>query len=100
LRLVKNLSDAEVELIVRSISENLRTYEQIIEVSILIPQTAGTFRDYCAQLLAYMPLHAGGLQPLSFCLFHQHESIREATVDIFNELRQYPVCRRPNVSMA
>jgi len=42
---VKNLSDAEVELIVRSISENLRTYEQIIEVSILIPQTAGTFRD-------------------------------------------------------
>lgn len=40
-----------------------------------------------------MPPHAGGLQPLSFCLFHEQESIREATVDIFNELRQHPVCR-------
>ncbi|KAG1753638.1 docking domain of Afi1 for Arf3 in vesicle trafficking-domain-containing protein [Suillus paluster] len=73
LRLMKNLPDVEVELIVRSITDNLRKYEQVIE------------------LLAYMPPHAGGLQPLSFCLFHQQDSIREATVDIFNELRQYPV---------
>ncbi|OAX42604.1 spindle pole body interacting protein [Rhizopogon vinicolor AM-OR11-026] len=73
LRMVKNLPDAEVELIVRSIAESLRTYEQVVEI------------------LAFMPPHAGGLQPLSFCLFHQQESIREATVDIFNELRQYPV---------
>ncbi|KAG2154286.1 docking domain of Afi1 for Arf3 in vesicle trafficking-domain-containing protein [Suillus bovinus] len=73
LRLVKNLPDAEVELIVRSIADNLRTYEQMVE------------------LLAHMPPHAGGLQPLSFCLFHHQESIREATVDIFNELRQNPV---------
>jgi len=73
LRLVKNLPDAEVELIVRTISENLRSSAQVVE------------------LLAYMPPHAGGLQPLSFCLFHQQESIREATVDIFNELRQHPV---------
>lgn len=73
LRLVKNLPDAEVELIVRSIADNLRTYEQIVE------------------LLAFMPPHTGGLQPLSFCLFHHQESIREATVDIFNELRQNPV---------
>lgn len=72
LRLVKNLPDAEVELIVRSIADNLRTYEQIVE------------------LLAFMPPHTGGLQPLSFCLFHHQESIREATVDIFNELRQNP----------
>ncbi|KAG2136725.1 docking domain of Afi1 for Arf3 in vesicle trafficking-domain-containing protein [Suillus clintonianus] len=73
LRLVKNLPDAEVELIVRSIADSLRTYEQVVE------------------LLAYMPPHAGGLQPLSFCLFHHQESIREATVDIFNVLRQNPV---------
>lgn len=73
LRLVKNLPDTEVELIVRSIADNLRSYEQIVE------------------LLAFMPPHAGGLQPLSFCLFHHQESIREATVDIFNELRQNPV---------
>ncbi|KIJ61626.1 hypothetical protein HYDPIDRAFT_115800 [Hydnomerulius pinastri MD-312] len=73
LRLVKNLSDGEVELIVRSIAENVQSYEQVVE------------------LLAYMPPHAGGLQPLSFCLFHQQESVREATLDIFNELRSHPV---------
>lgn len=32
LRLVKNLSDTEAELIVRTISENVRSYEQVIEV--------------------------------------------------------------------
>jgi len=37
------------------------------------------------------PPHTGGLQALSFCLFHQQESIREITVDIFNQLRQYPI---------
>lgn len=36
LRLVKNLPDAEVELIVRSIAENLRSSEQVVEVSILM----------------------------------------------------------------
>ncbi|KAH7922767.1 spindle pole body interacting protein [Leucogyrophana mollusca] len=73
LRLVKNITDAEVELIVRSIAENVQSYDQVVE------------------LLAHTPPHAGGLQPLSFCLFHQQESIRDATVDIFNELRAYPV---------
>ncbi|KAH7913559.1 docking domain of Afi1 for Arf3 in vesicle trafficking-domain-containing protein [Hygrophoropsis aurantiaca] len=73
LRLVKNIPDAEVELIVRSISENVQSYDQVVE------------------LLAHTPPHSGGLQSLSFCLFHQQESIREATVDIFNELRAHPV---------
>ncbi|KAG1797235.1 uncharacterized protein BJ212DRAFT_1289850, partial [Suillus subaureus] len=75
------LPDAEVELIVRSIADNLRTYEQIVEVSILTFWTVGS---------SLLPPHSGGLQPLSFCLFHHQESIREATVDIFNELRQNP----------
>lgn len=38
----------------------------------------------------------GGLLPLSFGLFHQQESIRELTVDIFNELRAYPVSLSPH----
>ncbi|KAG6377424.1 docking domain of Afi1 for Arf3 in vesicle trafficking-domain-containing protein [Boletus reticuloceps] len=73
LRLAKNIPDSEAELIVRTISENVRSYEQVVE------------------LLAHMPPHVGGLLPLSFCLFHQHEPVREATVDIFNELRAHPV---------
>lgn len=43
------------------------------------------------QLLAHIPPHVGGLLPLSFCLFHQQEPVREATLDIFNELRLHPV---------
>jgi hypothetical protein len=33
----------------------------------------------------------GGILPLSFGLFHQQEPVRHLTVEIFNELRQYPV---------
>ncbi|KAI6040901.1 docking domain of Afi1 for Arf3 in vesicle trafficking-domain-containing protein [Pisolithus marmoratus] len=73
LRFGRNLPDVEVELIMRKIAENVRSYEQVVE------------------LLANTPLHLGGLQPLSFCLFHQQELVREATLDIFNELRAHPV---------
>jgi hypothetical protein len=42
------------------------------------------------QLLASLP-HGGGLMYLGFCLFHQKEAIRECTVNLFNQLRAYPV---------
>ena len=42
-------------------------------------------------MLALVPPHQGGLLPLSLGLLHPQEIIRECTVDIFNELRQYPV---------
>lgn len=35
--------------------------------------------------------HGGGLLHLGFGLFHQKEAIREATVDLFNQLRAHPV---------
>lgn len=73
LRFGKNLPDVEVESIMRKIAENVRSYEQVIE------------------LLAHTPLHLGGLQPLSFCLFHQQEVVREAILDVFNELRAHPI---------
>lgn len=73
LRFGKNVPDVEVELITRKIAENVRSHEQVVE------------------LLAHTPLYLGGLQPLSFCLFHQQEVVREATLDIFNELRAHPV---------
>ncbi|TBU25631.1 mesa protein [Dichomitus squalens] len=73
LRYAKVISDAEAELIFRSIAENLRTYEQVTE------------------LLAWLPPHLHGLQPLSFGLFHQQEAVRELAVDLFNELRAHPI---------
>lgn len=36
IRLVKNLPDSEVELIVRTIAENVRSYEQVVEVCRLL----------------------------------------------------------------
>ena len=48
-------------------------------------------RQLLCQMLALVQPHQGGLLPLSLGLLHPQEIIREYTVDIFNELRQYPV---------
>ena len=42
-------------------------------------------------MLAFVPPHRGGLLPLSLGLLHSQEIIRDCTVDILDELRQYPV---------
>jgi hypothetical protein len=55
-------------------------------------QTAAQ-RPYILQLLAYLMFHGGGLLHLAFCLFHQKESVRDATVDLFDQLRAFPVRR-------
>ena len=90
LRTAKNLPDAEVELMMRSLAENVQSYEQVVEVTFLC-LACNNYRLTSLQLLALLPPHTGGLLPISFCLFHQQELIREYTVDIFNELRTYPV---------
>ncbi|KAF7984698.1 hypothetical protein HWV62_12994 [Athelia sp. TMB] len=73
LRHNKNMPDPEVELIMRAFAENTETYEQVTE------------------LLAYLSPSGGGLLPLSYGLFHQQETVRELTVDLFNQLRAYPI---------
>ncbi|TFY64750.1 hypothetical protein EVJ58_g2408 [Rhodofomes roseus] len=73
LRHAKKMSDGEAEFIMRTIAANVQTYDQV------------------TQLLAYMPPHINGLLPLSFGLFHQSETVRDLTIDIFNELRSYPI---------
>ncbi|KAG6897530.1 hypothetical protein C0992_000515 [Termitomyces sp. T32_za158] len=73
LRHGRALSDAEATLIMRTFADNVKTYEQVIE------------------LLAFLIPHGGGLIPLGFGLFHQKESVREATIDLFNQFRGFPV---------
>ncbi|KAJ7646576.1 docking domain of Afi1 for Arf3 in vesicle trafficking-domain-containing protein [Roridomyces roridus] len=73
LRNAKSASDAEVSTIMRALAENVKTYDQVVE------------------LLAYLMPHGGGLLHLAFCLFHQKESVRDATVDLFDQIRAYPV---------
>ncbi|TCD66558.1 hypothetical protein EIP91_001226 [Steccherinum ochraceum] len=73
LRHAKKMSDGEIELIMRTLAENVQNYEQVTE------------------LLSLLPPHHNGLLPLSFGLFHQQESVRDLTVDVFNELRAYSV---------
>ncbi|TFK74262.1 mesa protein [Pluteus cervinus] len=72
-RLTKNLPDAEVLSISRALADNVKTYEQAVE------------------LLSYLMPQTGGLMHLGFGLFHQREAVREATVDLFNQLRMYSV---------
>jgi len=57
----------------KTFAENLQNYDQVVE------------------MLALVPPHQGGLLPLSLGLLHPQEVIRDFTVDIFNELRQYPI---------
>ncbi|KAF5380434.1 hypothetical protein D9615_004661 [Tricholomella constricta] len=73
LRHAKTMSDSEVSAIMRTFADSVKTYEQVVE------------------LLACLIPHGGGLLHLGFGLFHQKESVREATVDLFNQLRAYPV---------
>ena len=42
------------------------------------------------KLLASLP-HGGGLLYLGFSLFQQKAAVREHTVNLFNQLRAYPV---------
>ncbi|KAJ7815883.1 stabilization of polarity axis-domain-containing protein, partial [Mycena olivaceomarginata] len=68
----RTLSDPEVSAIMRTLAENIKTYDQVVE------------------LLAYLMFH-GGLLHLAFCLFHQKESVRDATMDLFDQLRAFSV---------
>ncbi|KAJ7141102.1 mesa protein [Mycena epipterygia] len=73
IRNAKSMSEAEVTTIMRSLAENVKTYDQVVE------------------LLAYLMPHGGGLLHLGFSLFHQKESVRDSTLDLFNQLRAFPV---------
>ncbi|KAL5481024.1 hypothetical protein ACEPAI_9965 [Sanghuangporus weigelae] len=73
LKTVKNMSDQEAELIMRTLAENVQTYDQVVE------------------LLSLLPQYLGGLLPLTFGLFHQQDSVRNHTVDLLTTLRIYPI---------
>jgi hypothetical protein len=73
LRNVKHMQDAEAELIMRTMVDAVQTYDQV------------------AELLSLTPPHNAGLLPLSFGLFHQQEVVRDLTVDLFTQLRMFPV---------
>lgn len=72
LRYTKNITEAETLAIMRTLADNVRSYDQVVE------------------LLSWLP-HGGGLLYLGFGLLHQREGVRDATVDLFNQLRAYPV---------
>ncbi|EJC99276.1 spindle pole body interacting protein [Fomitiporia mediterranea MF3/22] len=73
LKTAKSISDTEVELIMRSLAENVQTYDQVVE------------------LLSLLPQYLGGLLPLTFGLFHQQETIRNLTVELLTTLRAFPI---------
>ncbi|TRM70139.1 docking domain of Afi1 for Arf3 in vesicle trafficking-domain-containing protein [Schizophyllum amplum] len=66
------ISDMEASVIMRTLVENCRSYEQVVELLAMVVPT-------------------GGLTQLAFGLFHPHEVVRETTVELFNQLRETPV---------
>ncbi|KAF5346342.1 hypothetical protein D9758_011477 [Tetrapyrgos nigripes] len=89
LRHAKKMSDSEVYTILRRIADEVKTYEQVTEV--LSESMWFVAVSHVPQLLSHLTPHTGGLLPLGFGLLHQKESVREATVDLFNRLRTFPV---------
>ncbi|KAG5639106.1 hypothetical protein H0H81_006695 [Sphagnurus paluster] len=89
LRHARTMADSEALLIMRTLAESVKTYEQVVEASLYLNYPKWNVKK--TQLLAYLIPHGGGLLHLGFGLFHQKESVREATVDLFNQLRAYPV---------
>jgi hypothetical protein len=73
----------------RSLADGVKTYDQVVEVG-PNPIVLLSLNHLQTQLLASLP-HGGGLMYLGFCLFHQKEAVRECTVNLFNQLRAYPV---------
>ncbi|GAB1518211.1 hypothetical protein RhiTH_001270 [Rhizoctonia solani] len=73
LRYGRNMSDSEAELIMRSLTAYVQSYEEVVE------------------LLALVPPHHGGITPLCFGLFHPDPNIRDLAVDFMTNLRSYPI---------
>ncbi|KAH6913778.1 mesa protein [Coprinopsis sp. MPI-PUGE-AT-0042] len=71
-RYAKNMSDSEALAIAKALSESVKTYDQVVE------------------LLSCLPL-GSGLTSIAFGLFHPLEQVRDATVDLLNQLRNYSV---------
>lgn len=81
--------DSEALAIMRNLADGVKAYDQVVEVSTWL-YFSKTVAQFVRQLLALLP-YGGGLLYLSFALFHQKESVREYTVNLFNQLRAYPV---------
>ncbi|GAA5924641.1 hypothetical protein JCM1841_006373, partial [Sporobolomyces salmonicolor] len=76
LRQGRQLPSGEVELILRTLAQNARSDDQIVA------------------LLAHLPPHFGGLLPLAFGLFHPSPSIRNSTLELFDQLSAHPTGRK------
>ncbi|KAH8830839.1 mesa protein [Flagelloscypha sp. PMI_526] len=66
------MTDAEAMLIMRTFREKVKGYDAVVDLLMhVVPQ--------------------GGLMHLAFGLFHPKEAVRDATVDLFNSIRQHHV---------
>jgi len=102
---VKHIHDVEVELIMRTLVDAVQTYDQLTSTTSSCGGELGSATaahplfgpcstldtPHPQQLLSLTPPHNGGILPLSFGLFHQQEVVRDLTVDLFSQLRMFPV---------
>ncbi|ORX40101.1 docking domain of Afi1 for Arf3 in vesicle trafficking-domain-containing protein [Kockovaella imperatae] len=76
LRLIKNMTDGEAEAIFSCLAAGIRSYEQVVE------------------LLTILPSHWGGLLPIANGLFHRWPGVREAAIEVLQNLQQYNIGRQ------
>lgn len=76
LRMTRSMSNKEAEIILSTLQKGVKTYDQVVE------------------LLTYLPLHFGGLIPISNGLFHPLRSVQNSTLDLLCQIQQYDVGRQ------
>lgn len=74
--MTRTMSDKEAELILATLQRGVKTYDQVVE------------------LLSYLPLHFGGIIPISNGLFHTLPIVRNSTLDLLCQIQQYDVGRQ------
>ncbi|GAA5849623.1 hypothetical protein JCM8547_000514 [Rhodosporidiobolus lusitaniae] len=76
LRQSRQLSQAEARLIFQTLTQAIRTDEQVVS------------------LLAQLPSHFGGLLPIAFGFFHPSSEVRHHTLELFDTLSGHPTGRK------
>lgn len=70
------MTSKEADIILSTLQRGVKTYPQVVE------------------LLSYLPLHFGGLIPISNGLFHPLQSVQNNTLDLLCQIQQYDVGRQ------
>lgn len=95
LRQGRQLSTSEATLIVQTLAQSVKSDSEITAVRQSLSTSSHLLLTLVwingRQLLAHLPSHFGGLLPLAFGLFHPSPVVRNATLELFDQIGSHPV---------